>query len=277
MRALQDEGRGLTKLVPHLLPSQGDAMRTAPIDDSMKADDKLREFGIEVIELIQDVFNEYRLEDSVNRTNPANNGWLKVFRRWMLQDGFISAVVWPGVKVRYSQQFRQFIEQLQELPGRDYRTTMFQELTQKWYAPIVVSLDAATRLADSYSGLMRELREKDSGLEKLIPHLLPDYGRENEAPPIEAAMKTDVKLIVFGTEVIQLVENVFTEYQLEHPVNRANPRNTGWMKVFRCWMVSGGFLSEVVWPHVMDSYNPLFQKFVTQVQTEGEEDMPRRP
>ena len=31
------------------------------------------------------------------------------------------------------------------------------------------------------------------------------------------------------------MENVYTEFKLQHDANRANPRNAGWMEVFQRW------------------------------------------
>jgi hypothetical protein len=117
---------------------------------------------------------------------------------------------------------------------------------------------------------MRTLRETEE-LKDLVPHLLPAH---SESPALERVTLTR-HVLLFGTEVIQLMENVYTEFQLEYAANRANPRNNGWMKVFQRWATPGGFLMTEVWPRVENSYNPLFQTFVKQLQ-HTQEDMPRR-
>ena len=66
---------------------------------------------------------------------------------------------------------------------------------------------------------------------------------------------------MFLVEVIQLIENVYTEFHLEHAANRANPRNAGWMTVFRRW-ANSPLLYDQVWTNVQGDYNPLFQQFM---------------
>src|SRR5512138_3180668 len=119
---------------------------------------------------------------------------------------------------------------------------------------------------------MRALRqEPDFAL--LVPELLPEY------PPgtPHQTITPNERILLFGTEVIQLIENVYTEYQLEHATNRANPRNNGWMNVFRRWAEPDGFLVKDVWPRVKDSYNPLFQEFMDQLTKQRRDDVPTPP
>jgi hypothetical protein len=52
---------------------------------------------------------------------------------------------------------------------------LFQALTRKWYAPIAVSADAASRLAADYSTLMHRLGEARE-LVDLLPELIADFG-----------------------------------------------------------------------------------------------------
>src|SRR5207344_525439 len=59
---------------------------------------------------------------------------------------------------------------------------LFQALTRKWYAPIPVSADAASRLAAEYSNLMRRLGEEEDLLE-LLPELVADFGARGAATP----------------------------------------------------------------------------------------------
>jgi hypothetical protein len=156
-------------------------------------------------------------------------------------------------------------------PGADL-PTLFRQLTRKWYAPTPVSPDMARRLANDYSALMRTLRER-SELSPLIPYLLA------EVPPhvTRQFVQITTDVMLFSTEVIQLMENVYAEYQLEHAANRSNPKNAGWMQVFRQWMAERHFLYAQVWPIVKDSYNPLFQAFVEHVKSENADDLPIRP
>jgi hypothetical protein len=62
-------------------------------------------------------------------------------------------------------------------------------------------------------------------------------------------------------DLMQLVQNVYTEFNFETAFNRANPRNSGWMSVFRKWRKSP-ILSDQIWPHIRNDYHSLFQTFV---------------
>jgi hypothetical protein len=65
---------------------------------------------------------------------------------------------------------------------------------------------------------------------------------------------------MFLLEVVQLMQNVFTEFHLEHAENRANPRNAGWMRLFVHWSSSPALKTE--WTKVKREYNPLFRAFM---------------
>jgi hypothetical protein len=56
------------------------------------------------------------------------------------------------------------------------------------------------------------------------------------------------------------MENVHTEYRLEHAANRANPRNAGWMTVCRRWAQRPVVIE--VWNQVKKDYNPIFCQFI---------------
>jgi hypothetical protein len=64
-----------------------------------------------------------------------------------------------------------------------------------------------------------------------------------------------------GIDLMQLVQNVYTEFNFESAFNRANPRNSGWMSVFRKWRRSP-ILAELIWPNIRNDYHALFQVFV---------------
>ena len=148
---------------------------------------------------------------------------------------------------------------------------VFQDLTRKWYTPIPVTPEAASRLADSYSALMCSLGN-NSSLDALLPVLLPKLSSTGKhgRPAINQAN------LVFGLEVIQLIENVYTEFGLQHRANRANPRNAGWMEVFRRWAENDVFYQDI-WESVRQDYNPLFQQFMEELRVGVPDDVPLRP
>jgi hypothetical protein len=145
---------------------------------------------------------------------------------------------------------------------------VFQELTRKWYAPVPVSLEAATRLADGYTSLIRRLGD-NADLAALAPQLLPQH-QGPSGPTL-----SDAQALIFGLEAIQLMQNVFTEFHLGMAANRANPRNAGWMTVFRRW-VQSSVLYDTIWKNVRDDYNPMFQQFVDELR-EPANEWPDRP
>ena len=152
--------------------------------------------------------------------------------------------------------------------------TAFQALTRKWYAPIPVPPDAATRLTDAYSALMRRLGETPA-LAALVPELLPIAAANVSSGSTAATAQVTHEVITFGLEIIQLIENVYTEFGFESAPNRANPRNAGWIEVFRRWAQGNVFYNQV-WMPVRDDYQPLFQRFMADLRSGKRDDWPMR-
>src|SRR6185503_12078443 len=97
-------------------------------------------------------------------------------------------------------------------------------------APMPVTPEAASRLADAYSALVRSLSET-AGLDSLARQLF----QEGLPEPPAGQVQPDRRVVAAVLEIIQLMQNVFTEFRLAYPANCANPRNRGWMGVFRRW------------------------------------------
>jgi hypothetical protein len=148
---------------------------------------------------------------------------------------------------------------------------VFQNLTLKWYAPIAVSDEAASRLADQYSHLIRMLSERPV-LHDIAADVLPKFDAPAvPTPPAGGAMRSiapspgggDIsspEARIFWLEAIQLMQNVATEFRLDAAANQSNPRNAGWMNVFQRWARSATFRQ--VWQSVQGDYNPVFREFV---------------
>lgn len=144
--------------------------------------------------------------------------------------------------------------------------SVFQDLTRKWYAPPPLTGNDMSRLNDAYSELIRRLGSKTE-LQPLMADLVFD------APSTLTTGQLNEEGRAFIIEVIQLMENVHTEYRFDHAVNRANPRNAGWMAVCRRWakrpVVHG------VWKQVEKDYNPIFGQFMNiHLQAPRVEDVP---
>ena len=150
----------------------------------------------------------------------------------------------------------------------------FKALEEKWYAPTPVTAEAASRLASAYAALMRSLSASPN-LAALVRELFPEGGAQGQPSPPTAL---DGAAFAAAVEVIQLMENVYTEFELEHPANQANPRNRGWMMLFGRWARSPILYSQV-WAAVRADYNPLFQRFVDNLQQRGGNfaEVPPRP
>lgn len=142
----------------------------------------------------------------------------------------------------------------------------FQDLTRKWYAPIPVTPEAATRLADAYVAIMRRLAEQAS-LKPLYLQLVDKDRKPAGAPGPE--------LVAFGMELVQLMQNVYTEFKLEDDFNQANPKNAGWISVFREWVLSE-LLYDGIWPKIENDYHPLFRRFIRGLRDNPPPDVPVR-
>jgi Patatin-like phospholipase len=143
---------------------------------------------------------------------------------------------------------------------------VFQALTRQWYAPPPVQVADMSRLNDDFSKLIQRLGEDDD-LKPLIPALV-----SSEANPKQPKLTEESRM--FLVEAIQLMENVYTEFKLEHAINRANPRNAGWMRVFRRWAQQAAV--KEVWKDVKPYYNTLFCDFMDEILKEPENDLPQR-
>ena len=106
--------------------------------------------------------------------------------------------------------------------------TLFQDLTRKWYAPIAVTPETASRLADAYTDLMTHLAA-DPDTRPLFDELQSGKRSTDARTPLPTAIVSAVMT------VLQLMENVHTEFRFELPLNVQNPRNEGWISTFRRW------------------------------------------
>ena len=77
-----------------------------------------------------------------------------------------------------------------------------------------------------------------------------DYAKKELPPDMTAAVMA----------ALQLMENVYTEFQFEHLFNVQNPRNAGWMTTFRKWAKSP--ILNQAWDKIHDDYHLGFQSFV---------------
>jgi hypothetical protein len=138
--------------------------------------------------------------------------------------------------------------------------TTFEALDRKWYASIPVTPERASQLADDYAKLMTSL-SKQTALTAFVDELLNGSSVAPSPPPAPSR-----ETVAAALEVLQLMENVFTEFRLEHPASQCNPRNGGWMALFHRWARTPT-LQRHVWPRFHNDYNRLFQDFMTCLQS----------
>ena len=74
-----------------------------------------------------------------------------------------------------------------------------------------------------------------------------------------SSAEVERKAFFFVLEVIQLMENVWSDFGLESEASRNNPKNAGWMQEFRKWAKSDTVVK--TWQASKENYNPLFQQF----------------
>ena len=80
----------------------------------------------------------------------------------------------------------------------------------------------------------------------------------------DAGYKTDplpAKMTAAVMDVLQLMENVFTEFRFDQPLNMQNPRSGGWITTFRTWVKSPSVFDRT-WAKVEDTYQRGFREFV---------------
>ncbi len=135
---------------------------------------------------------------------------------------------------------------------------IFQELAALWYPPSSLTPGVATKHADAYSALMNKLGSSPD-LQFLDAEV---NGGNNFQQSLTDDQKWKAKF--FLLELIQLMENVWFDFQLQSPANRDNPNNSGWLSVFKRW--TNGTQFNAVWATECVNYNPLFQKFVKEVR-----------
>ncbi|MBS1872864.1 MAG: hypothetical protein JSU00_06595 [Acidobacteria bacterium] len=134
---------------------------------------------------------------------------------------------------------------------------LFGFLAALWRPPVNVPTDVVTRMNDAYTRLTTRLCNEPE-LAFLDVEVL--GGSVGVPPPIPTDPAALRKATFFVLDLIQLTENVWFEFRLQGESNRTNPKNSGWMTVFRQW-VRAPFIGGV-WRQVKGNYNPLFVSFM---------------
>jgi hypothetical protein len=96
----------------------------------------------------------------------------------------------------------------------------------------------------------------DANLSKAAPLQPPEADRE----------KIERKAFFYCLELIQLIENVWGDLRLYEEGNRKNPKNGGWLNIFRFWARQPIFRS--TWERAAYTFDPLFQQFFISIQAQ---------
>jgi hypothetical protein len=147
---------------------------------------------------------------------------------------------------------------------------LFQCLEQQWYPPTDVSETVKSHHAEAYTTLLNRLSADpdlryldaqiicavDANLSKAAPLQPPEADRE----------KIERKAFFYCLELIQLIENVWGDLRLYEEGNRNNPKNGGWLNIFRFWARQPIFRS--TWERAAYTFDPLFQQFFISIQAQ---------
>jgi hypothetical protein len=143
-----------------------------------------------------------------------------------------------------------------DLEKPDGLDELFETLWRRWYPPSEIPEGAASRHAAAYSALMKRLSD-DPDLAYLDPQIIRSAAPATFMPPPNES--TERKAFYFGLELIQLMENVWSDLHLFNTGDRDSPSNGGWMEVFRYW--ASQELFRTTWERSRYTYNPLFRQF----------------
>jgi hypothetical protein len=148
----------------------------------------------------------------------------------------------------------------------------FQRLAQNWYPQVPSASDEAVRLTDAYTALLRRAAD-ERDLEGFVAQLLQAPVAQSAGAGPAAQIPLSPRAKAFLLEAIQLMENVFTAYNLEHEINRTNPRVAGWLTVFTRWSATPSL--QQMWREAKGDYNPLFQQFIDEELARATDVPPR--
>jgi hypothetical protein len=135
---------------------------------------------------------------------------------------------------------------------------LFEDLERKWYPPSTVAEGLATRHAETYSALLKRISET-AGLEFMDQRLFKNSDAMIKRPLPAAGSEERRKAFYACLDLIQLMQNVYTDLRFGNLADRLNPNNAGWKHVFEHW--AGQDIFQETWKVAKDTYNPLFQEF----------------
>jgi hypothetical protein len=154
----------------------------------------------------------------------------------------------------------------------------FKCLCHQWYPPSEVKDGVSSAHANVYSALMKRLCD-DEELAYLDAQIFCPEGNAECGPapaPGKQTPEIERKAFFYCLELIQLMENVWGDLHFSSRADRENPKNGGWMQVFRHWARQPQF--ESTWKRAGYTFNPLFQQFFNSMASRPPDpDRPKPP
>jgi hypothetical protein len=145
------------------------------------------------------------------------------------------------------------------LPAYQSPEGMFQQLAAVWYPALNLAPGVAVRLNNSYSALMKQLANEPELA--FLDEQLAGITASEPAAPVSA--EAERKAFFFVLDLIQLMENVWFELGFESAAIRDNPKNGGWIAMFKKWAKAPVVMK--TWEVARENFNTLFGAFFDQL------------
>jgi hypothetical protein len=131
----------------------------------------------------------------------------------------------------------------------------FDQLKSKWYPPNKAINEHATKHTRTYIELMEVLRT-NRHLAFLDAELFPLNGA---SPPGPRNNKERRQGFYFCVSLIQLLEDIYTDFGLQDRAQVESPHVAGWIKMYKRWLSNPTM--KLTWKRVEGTYNSHFRAF----------------
>ena len=133
------------------------------------------------------------------------------------------------------------------------REDLFKELQDLWYPPSDRVDRLSTKHAERFTDLTLDLADKDQ-LEFLDSQIFVGWPpAATDTAPWERSAKHRCGAL------IEFMESVYSELNLESPLEKEHPHNRGWLRIFEHWVQQPLF--EETWQSTRKMYSERFQAF----------------
>jgi hypothetical protein len=139
----------------------------------------------------------------------------------------------------------------------------FRAAERMWYPPSAAIEAYATKHTRTYSELLDKLRS-DEQLTFLDRQLFPD----SKLPQVTPTPENRREAFYFCTALIQLLEDIWTDFKLEDELQRRSPHVEGWISLYRGW-IAGSPTLQATWEGVQSTYGTRFRAFWKQLEEMG--------